>query len=78
RNVRVRLSSYFRINGHLPDLRKVVHHPLTFKSVHSPALQLPASRSAIASIQTSSTNGFACKRRKAPRCNLLLFRSRCS
>ena len=41
----------------------------SFKSVPSPALRLPASPSAIASTQTSYTNGFGCKRRKVRRFN---------
>lgn len=44
--------------------------PRSFKNVPSPAPQLPALPSAIASTQTSSTNGFECKCRKARRFNL--------
>ena len=52
--------------------------PRSFKSVSSPALRLPASHSPIASMQTSSINGFGCRRRKARRCNPHLFRYPCS
>ena len=52
-------------------------NPRLFKSVPGPMLRLPASHSAITSTQTSSTNGFACKRRTARRCNLHLFHSPC-